>query len=277
MEELFLTTLGTVSPYSKGNKNCPGYLVEYNNEKILLDCGNGITSCMKFPEDFKNLQVIISHFHPDHFGDITSIAQAALVYKRFGYIKDDIIVHVPKVDQISEEHIFGGDNRDDWGHSEYIKRDIAELEYLKSLATNTPIKIKKYDKYDFVDINSSDITIDVYKTKHDIDAYAFKLITNAGTICYSGDTGYDTGLIKFVKDSDLFICESTFLRGQPRIDNNHLYAHEAGEIAKQANVKKLLLTHFFPEIDKEKYIEEAKEVFENTEALEEGKQLVLRR
>lgn len=277
MEELILTTLGTVSPYSKGNKNCPGYLVEYKNKKILLDCGNGITSRMKFPEDLKNLHVIISHFHPDHFGDITSIAQAALVYKRFGYIKNNITVHVPKVAKISEEYIFGGDDRDDWGHSEYIKRDIAELEYLKLLASTTPIEIEQYNGYGSIDVKSSDITIKTYQTQHDIDAYAFKLVTDIGTICYSGDTGYDTGLIDFIKDADLFICESTFLIGQARINNNHLYAHEAGEIAKLANVKQLLLTHFWPEIDKEKYVEEAKEVFENTEALEEGKQLVLRR
>ena len=48
-------------------------------------------------------------------------------------------------------------------------------------------------------------------------------------------------------------------------------------IAKLANVKKLLLTHFYPTIDKQKYVDEAKEFFENTEAAIEGKKLVLRR
>ena len=44
-----------------------------------------------------------------------------------------------------------------------------------------------------------------------------------------------------------------------------------------AEVEKLLLTHFWPEIDKEKYVEEAKEIFPNTEAAIEGKKLILRR
>ena len=43
------------------------------------------------------------------------------------------------------------------------------------------------------------------------------------------------------------------------------------------NVKKLLLTHFYPTIDKELYVDEAKEVFENTEAATEEKKLILRR
>ena len=38
-----ITPLGTVSTYCYENKNCPSFLVEYNNNKILLDCGNGIS------------------------------------------------------------------------------------------------------------------------------------------------------------------------------------------------------------------------------------------
>ena len=43
MNELVITPLGTVSPYCKGDKNCPGYLSEYHDRKILVDCGNGVT------------------------------------------------------------------------------------------------------------------------------------------------------------------------------------------------------------------------------------------
>ena len=54
-----------------------------------------------------------------------------------------------------------------------------------------------------------------------------------------------------------------------------MYAYEAAEIAKTANVTQLLLTHFYPEISKELYVKEAKEIFENTTAAEEGKVLKL--
>lgn len=45
----------------------------------------------------------------------------------------------------------------------------------------------------------------------------------------------------------------------------------------EPNVDKLLLTHFYPYIDKELYVKEAKEEFENVEAAIEGKKLILRR
>ena len=36
MSEITITPLGTISPYTKGNMNCPGVLINYNNKKILL-------------------------------------------------------------------------------------------------------------------------------------------------------------------------------------------------------------------------------------------------
>ena len=82
MNELVITPLGTVSPYCKGDKNCPGYLFEYHDRKILVDCGNGVTRLLNFPEDLKNLSVIITHYHKDHYGDIGSIQYASHVYRK---------------------------------------------------------------------------------------------------------------------------------------------------------------------------------------------------
>ena len=47
-------------------------------------------------------------------------------------------------------------------------------------------------------------------------------------------------------------------------------------IARDANVHQLLLTHFWPLISKEQYVMEARGVFSNTEAAEEGKKLILK-
>ena len=47
MNEIITTPLGTISPYTKGNRNCPGFLIEYNNQKILLDCENSVYEVSK--------------------------------------------------------------------------------------------------------------------------------------------------------------------------------------------------------------------------------------
>ena len=98
MSKIVITPLGTVSPYPKGNMNCPGYLVEYNNKKTLLDCGNGITRLLRFPEDLQDLSIIITHYHKDHLGDIGAIQYASYVYHNLGMLNEKIKIYLPKND-----------------------------------------------------------------------------------------------------------------------------------------------------------------------------------
>ena len=92
---MIISPLGTISPYCKDNKNCPGFLFNDKENKILLDCGSGICSLLRFPKDLQNLIVVISHLHKDHYSDLSSIGYASFVYKNLGLIKDKIKVYIP--------------------------------------------------------------------------------------------------------------------------------------------------------------------------------------
>ena len=123
-------------------------------------------------------------------------------------------------------------------------------------------------------INFSDMELSFSKNPHPLITYSTKLETEGLKVVYSSDTGYvKNPLEKFAKDANLLIFEPTFLKGQIKSEDSHLFAYEAGIIARNANVQKLLLTHFWPEIDKQNYVNEAKEYFDNVEAAVEGKVL----
>ena len=127
-------------------------------------------------------------------------------------------------------------------------------------------------------LNIDDLQINFARNPHPLITYSTKLETEGIKLVYSSDTGYkENCLEEFALNADLLICESTFLKGQVRNGDNHLFAYEAALIARDANVNNLLLTHFWPSISKQKYVDEAKEIFPNTEAAEEGKRLILRR
>ena len=70
----------------------PRFLIEENSQKVLLDCGNGITRYLNIPKDLENLIVIISHLHKDHYGDLSALAYASFVNKNLGYLQHRIKV-----------------------------------------------------------------------------------------------------------------------------------------------------------------------------------------
>ena len=88
--------------------------------------------------------------------------------------------------------------------------------------------------------------IEFSKNPHQVNTYSTKVVDKDKTFVYSGDTGYQgNSLVRLAEEADILLCEATFLRGQTRLSDNHLYAYEAARIAKEANVRKLILTHFF--------------------------------
>lgn len=272
MDELILIPLGTVAPYPKDGKNCPGFLIKYDNQNILLDCGNGCTRLMNLEKDLNNLKIFISHLHPDHFGDLISLLQAIYVYRKFGLIETPIDLYIPDNDFVNET--IDDYDEDGWYKPKTVKKHSLEYRYIEKYAKEALVTLKGYAEESF---KFGKTIIKTSYVPHPVYTYAIRINTEYGDITYSADTGTNNRLNLFAKNSDIFICESTFLKGQFRATDTHLYAHEAAQIANKAEVEKLLLTHFWPEIDKQKYVEEAKEIFPNTEAAIEGKQLILRR
>ena len=217
-----LKVLGSVSPYLKGKNNCPGYLIEENKTKILLDCGSGITREMNLPHDLENLTIIISHLHRDHYADLLTLGYATYVYNKLSILKNKIKVYIPNDMSVDKTYL------------EKMEEHFFEF-----------ITFDENDK-----LNIDDIEITFKQNPHPIKTYSIKVKDDKNTIVYSSDTGFaNNTLNEFAKDADLLICETTFLKDQKSKIDNHLSTIEAGQIAKRAKVKKLMITHQWPEID----------------------------
>jgi len=273
-KELIITPLGTVATYCCEGKKCPGFLVQYGENRILLDCGNGVSRQLKFPEDLKNLNIIISHLHPDHYGELLSIAQTSYVFHNLGFLKNRIKVYIPSGDIVYEREV--GTDKYGWDYDRDVPRKIIDFKYLLDLENKSYLEFIPYKQNDR--LYFEDLEISFAKNPHPLITYSTKLETEGIKLVYSSDTGYKGNCLEeFASNANLLICESTFLRGQIRNGDNHLFAYEAAKIAKKANVDRLLLTHFWPSIDKQNYVDEAREIFSKTEAAQEGKKLILRR
>ncbi len=97
-------------------------------------------------------------------------------------------------------------------------------------------------------------------------------------IVYSGDTMPCAALTRAAKGADLLVHDSTFSDKEKDAakEKFHSTAKQAAELAKKAGVKKLVLTHFSNRYaDVAPLVEEARKIFPETEAAEEGKEIMV--
>lgn len=240
-----LKILGTQSPYNTPNHHCPGFLLTEGQTNIMLDCGSGSHSMLTFPNDLQNLSIILTHLHRDHYNDIYNMQYASFVFHNQKRLEKPISIWMP-----------------------ITPTDIG---------TDIMSEKASFARYHFINEKTSlklgNMHLQFCQTDHPVETYAIKVSSGNRTIVYTSDTSFSakSKLVEFAKGADLLISESSLLKehGFPEI-NSHLTAYQAGIIAKEADVKGLVLTHFWPEESVQKYVLEAKEVFPHVVAAKEG-------
>lgn len=237
-----LTVLGNNGPYPGIKKACSGYLFEHSNIKILLDCGNGVLSKLQEYCRIEELTcIILSHLHYDHMSDIMVLKYAVEGKRKRGVEINSIKLYLP--DEPVEEY------------QKIISKNIFE---------STPIN-------EGLKLDISNLKISFKMVNHPIKCFATKIENDNKIFVYSGDTALTPELVEFTKDADLFLCDAGLLAKDKKEENvPHLTAYEVGIVAKEANVKRLLLTHFWPEDDVIQHLAEAKMNYPEAEIAIEG-------
>lgn len=98
------------------------------------------------------------------------------------------------------------------------------------------------------------------------------------TYAYCTDTIYNENIIPHIKETDLLYHEATFANDSAKRAELtfHCTAEQAATIAKKAEVKKLIIGHFSAKYeDLNILLNEAKNIFPDTELAEEGKKFTI--
>lgn len=287
-----LTFLGTSGSIPTKERNHTSILLTYKGENILIDCGEGTQRQFRKANlnPCKITKILITHWHGDHVLGLPGLFQT-LAFN--GYSKD-LILYGPKGTKTYIKKMI-----DTFAFVNKFPFKVVELEregiffendefYLESkkmihnISCNAYCFIKKGEiRIDKNKLKKSEIPpgplLQNLKQGKDImyknKKFKFKDLTFKEEdikVSFVLDSLFDEKIIPFVKNSDLLICESTFLdnsdQGEELAKNRfHLTAKQAGEIAKKSNSKKLILTHVSQRYDSSsgRLIEEAKKVFKN--------------
>ena len=89
-------------------------------------------------------------------------------------------------------------------------------------------------------------------------------------LTYTTDTRPTNSIRENAKDSDLFICEGMYgekEKAAKAAEYKHMTFYEAAELAKEAGVKEMWLTHYSPSLTRpEEYMDEVRKIFPEAKA-----------
>ncbi|WP_285121152.1 MBL fold metallo-hydrolase [Lactococcus petauri] len=228
-----LTALGVWGGYPTRDAGTTSYLLQSEEGfNLLLDAGSRAVTELEHELSPNDLDaIILSHYHEDHIADLGALRQ----YRQLQTVKPEVLPI--------------------YGHQEN------EYEFSKLSLENVSEGIA-YDDENGTSVGPFDIQF--LKTVHPVICYAMRIVERATgqVLIYTGDTGYFAELVDFSKDADVLLADVYFFKDKAKMPN-HLSSVEAGEIAAQANVKKLILTHLPQVGDLQVLREEAQEAAGN--------------
>lgn len=226
----------------------PGFLVEASSEKILFDCSEGIRFRLEQAgyDPAAIAHIAISHAHADHFV-LAPFLQSVYCSRKWTGRPTDTPVNLYVPDQIARD--FPGY----WN---------AHLPGVQEKAFPWP-KLNFHSLSKGERINIGGAVLEAFPAYHsfgEIEALAFRLELppespslwqregrgEFGVFAYSGDTGMCEGILNAARNADLFICEASARVGDETQTTGygHLSPYGAGLIAREAGVKRLVLTHY---------------------------------
>lgn len=228
-----LTVLGVCGSYGSpaGGGACSGYLVRAGGTAIWMDCGNGTFANLQrhLPLDDVSA-VVITHEHPDHCVDLYGLH----VLFRYGLGRSGLPVLAPPGVEARMGALVGGDWGGTFAWSEVDDGDTTTV---------------------------GDVGLRFSRTAHPPPTVAVELSADGRRLVYTADTGPDWSVEAFAPGAQLVLSEATFQASQEGAGGVHLSARQAGEAARAAGARRLVITHLWPTLDPVASLAEASEAY----------------
>lgn len=297
---LELALLGTGGMMPLPNRWLTSFCARYNGSSILIDCGEGTQIALREKGwSPKPIDIMcFTHYHADHIsglpGMLLSMGNAertepvvmigpkglTRVVSALRCIAPELPFEIKfmEIQDASQSFQFDGFRIDAFkvnhnvacfGYSIVVDR-LAKFDPVKAKAQNIPLEFwNPLQKGNVCEANGVIYTPDMVLGEQ----------RKGLKVTYCTDSRPTESIVANAKGSDLFICEGMY--GEPdklekAKEHKHMTFYEAAQMAKEAEVKEMWLTHFSPSLPKpELYKKEVRAIFENTVISRDGESVDL--
>lgn len=263
-------------------------MTRFNGSQLLIDCGEGTQIAMKEKGwSFKPIDVIcFTHFHGDHISGLpgllltmgnadrreplTLIGPKGLerVVNSLRVIAPELPFEIRYIEITEPEQVF---EMNGYRLTAFrVKHNVVCYGYT--------LEIDRAGKFDVQRAIEQEIPKEYwrYLQKGEVIEHEGKTWTpdmvlgpprKGIKLTYCTDTRPTDSIRKHAMDSDLFVCEGMYgekEKAAKAVEYKHMTFYEAANLAKDAHVKEMWLTHYSPSLTHpEEYMDEVRAIFPN--------------
>ena len=225
-----LTVLGGCGAWPAAGLACSGYLVEHDGFRLLIDPGYATLPRLLALADAAEVDaVLVSHGHPDHCADLNPLLRARA-------LRDE---PAPALPVFAPADALG---------------PVLALDRPGML--DGAIALREFTPGDRLTVGPFGVRS--WLLPHWVPNAGLRLDAGGRSLAYTGDTGPSPLLTDLARDADVLLAEATYPWQVPGGDARYLSsARQAGAVARQAGVGRLLLTHLWPGTDPDEAVRAA--------------------
>lgn len=233
-----LTILGKSPAWSDAGGACSGYLVTEGDTALVVDCGNGAFGKLRLHTDYAAVEeVAITHLHGDHVLDLVPFAYGLTLPPREPRTRP--VLRAPAGAEDFFIRLCGT-----WDDADLIPKAF---------------EIEEYGAGDAWRVGPLELT--AHAVRHVGATHAFEVRSPSGARVVIGSDGrYSDELIEAARGADVLLAEATLPDPDPG-QSVHMSAEEAGRLAREAGVGRLVLIHVSDELDLDRQREAAAREF----------------
>ena len=217
-----LVVLGSGTAIPVADRFPAGYLLRHGSRRVLVDCGPGtlrrLAQAGESPRDLD--AVLLTHYHTDHCADL-----AALLFA----------LRSPTFAGRAPLRLYGAP-----GLQRLVGKLTEAWPWLEPRGYELQLVELAPGPFAVAGLEACAVPI-----RHTAQSLGYRLLGDTGSIAFSGDADECDELVELARDVDVFVCEAATPDGQ-KLDG-HLTPRLTAGYAARANVRRLVLTHFYPE------------------------------